>query len=171
MTVARSIIGGGGYIHVLMFTFMFIKEWCRTDEYMNISPPPNIDVPTGMGDKKICSWCSVKTSKFPEYLIPNTDTYILFRELRDNTPTQILLNFCVSLSLTLIVFLVGAERSKTFSMTGCRIAAIALHFFVLATFMWMGISAYNMYLSFVKVLNSYFPNFMLKCSVVAWGKL
>ena len=118
-------------------------------------------------DRKICSQCP----KLPGYIKTNI-LICLFscRELRDNTPTQILLNFCVSLSLTLIVFLVGAERSKTHSITGCRIGAIALHYFVLTTFMWMGISAYNMYLSFVKVLNSYFPNFMMKCNIVGWGK-
>ena len=94
-----------------------------------------------------------------------------FRDVRSKTPGQILLNFCIALSLTLVVFLAAAERSKTSSLASCRAAAIALHYFVLVVFMWMAIEAFNMYMAFVKVLPSYFPKFMLKCCIVAWGKL
>ena len=94
-----------------------------------------------------------------------------FRDLRSKTPGQILLNFCIALSLTLVVFLAAAERSKTSSLASCRAAAIALHYFVLVVFMWMAIEAFNMYMAFVKVLPSYFPKFMFKCCIVAWGKL
>ncbi|CAB4013760.1 adhesion G- coupled receptor G7-like [Paramuricea clavata] len=96
-------------------------------------------------------------------------TIVLFKELRTKTPTQILLNFCIALSLTLIVFIVAAERSKTSSTTWCRAAAIALHYFVLAVFMWMAIEAYNMYLCFVKILPTDHSHFMMKCLIVGWG--
>ncbi|CAB3995765.1 adhesion G- coupled receptor G7-like, partial [Paramuricea clavata] len=96
-------------------------------------------------------------------------TILLFKELRTKAPTQILLNFCIALSLTLIVFIVAAERSKTSSTTWCRAAAIALHYFVLVVFMWMAIEAYNMYLCFVKILPTHHSHFMIKCLIVGWG--
>ena len=104
----------------------------------------------------------VNTNNFPPFSS--------FRNLRSKAPNQILLNFCVALSLTLVVFLAAAERSKTSSLASCRAAAIALHYFVLVVFMWMAIEAFNMYLLFVKILPSYFPKFMLKCCIAGWGK-
>ena len=94
----------------------------------------------------------------------------IFRDLRSKAPTQILLNFCIALALTLIVFLAGTERSRTSSLAACRAAAIALHYFVLAMFVWTSIQAYNMYLAFVKVMPRYHSKFILKCCVVGWGE-
>jgi hypothetical protein len=94
----------------------------------------------------------------------------IFRDLRCKVPTQILLNFCIALSLTLIVFLVAAERPNTSSFAACRVAAIALHYFVLVVFVWSSIQAYNMYLAFVKVMPRYHSKFILKCCVVGWGE-
>ena len=97
-------------------------------------------------------------------------TLLSFREL-EKIPSQILLNFCVALSLSLIVFLAAVERSKTTSLAGCRAAAIAMHYLLLASFLWMAVEAYNMYLAFVKVFpQSKSSKFILKCSLLAWGK-
>ena len=95
----------------------------------------------------------------------------LNRDLRTKAPGQILFNFCIALTLTLIVFIVAAERSKTSSTVSCRAAAIALHYFVLAVFMWMAVEAYNMYLGFVKILPVSRSFFMAKCLFIGWGKL
>ncbi|CAB4018009.1 adhesion G- coupled receptor G7-like [Paramuricea clavata] len=103
-------------------------------------------------------------------LILTIITILILRDLRNKIPSQILLNFCIALSLSLIVFLAAAERSKTSSLAGCRTAAIALHYFLLATFLWMAIEAFNMYLAFVKVFPNSSPSkFMLKCCLIAWG--
>ena len=103
--------------------------------------------------------------------IANNNLSFGYRNLRTKTPTQILFNFCIALSLTLIVFLLAAERSKTTSTASCRAAAIALHYFVLAVFMWMAIEAYNMYLCFVKIIPTDISHFMKKCLIVGWGML
>lgn len=96
--------------------------------------------------------------------------HLYFRELRSKIPSQILLNFCIALSLSLIIFLAAAERSRT-SLIGCRAGAIALHYFLLATFLWMAVEALNMYHAFVKVFPQSTPSkFMVKCSMFAWGK-
>ena len=101
----------------------------------------------------------------------NSKFLLNFREVRSKAPTQILLNLCIALSFTLVVFLIAAERSKTSSMASCRAAAVALHYFVLVAFMWMAIEAFNMYLAFVKVMPSHYSaRFMLKFWVAGWGR-
>ena len=96
--------------------------------------------------------------------------FYTFRKIRTKTPSLILLNFCLALSLTLIVFIVAAERSKTSSASSCRAAAIALHYFVLAVFIWMAIEAYNMYLCFVKILPTGQSYFITKSMITGWGE-
>ena len=64
----------------------------------------------------------------------------------------------------------AVEKSKTSSLAGCMTAAIALHYFLLASFSWMAVEAYNMYLAFVKVFpNSTSSKFILKSCLFAWG--
>jgi len=45
-----------------------------------------------------------------------------------------------------------------------------LHYFILASFMWMLVEGILQYLRFVKVLGTYIPNFMIKTMIPAWGK-
>ncbi|XP_028407271.1 deleted in malignant brain tumors 1 protein-like [Dendronephthya gigantea] len=97
-------------------------------------------------------------------------TILLFRELRTKIPSQILLNFCIALSLLLIVFLVYTELPKTSPVSGCRAVAVALHYFLLAAFLWMAVEGFNMYLAFVKVFPYSSPSkFMMRCCLFAWG--
>jgi Ca2+/Na+ antiporter len=104
-----------------------------------------------------------------------TGRFLHFREQQQSKiplPGQILLNFCIALSLSLIVFVAAAEKSKTTSLVGCRVAAIALHYFLLAAFFWMATKAFHMYLDFVKKVfpSSNHSKFMMKCCLFAWGK-
>ncbi|XP_046853691.1 adhesion G-protein coupled receptor G6-like isoform X2 [Xenia sp. Carnegie-2017] len=95
---------------------------------------------------------------------------LMLRELRNLVPNQILVNFCIALSLTLIVFLAAGERSRTASFVACRVAAIALHYFLLAALFWMTVEAFNMYLAFVNVFPISNPSsFMKRCFIFAWG--
>ncbi|XP_028411952.1 adhesion G-protein coupled receptor G6-like [Dendronephthya gigantea] len=91
------------------------------------------------------------------------------RERRKKVPNKILLNFCIALTLMIFVFMVAAEKAKS-TLYGCRAAAIALHYFLLATFLWMGVEALNMYLAFVKIFpSSSQSKFMLRYCLFAWG--
>ncbi|XP_028418096.1 adhesion G-protein coupled receptor G6-like [Dendronephthya gigantea] len=103
-------------------------------------------------------------------LILTIITILILRDLRNQVPSQILLNFCIALSLTIIVFLAAIEKSRTSSLAGCRAAAIALHYFLLSAFLWMAVEAYNMYWAFVKVFSAPSQSrLLLKCCVFAWG--
>ena len=71
-------------------------------------------------------------------------TYTFFSELR-NLPGRIIINLSLSLLFYQGVFL-GAV--KTGSNEQCKIIAVLLHFFVLCSFTWMNVMAYDMHKTF-----------------------
>ncbi|XP_072050197.1 uncharacterized protein [Amphiura filiformis] len=94
-------------------------------------------------------------------------TYLAIRTLRRAQPQRILLSLCFALIGLYIVFLAGIEGTS--SRIGCIIVAILLHYFTLASLMWMAVEAVNMYMLFVQVLNAHIHRFLLKASIIAWG--
>ena len=64
----------------------------------------------------------------------------------------------------------AAEKDRISFVGGCRAAAIALHYLVLATFVWMAISAFNMYRAFVKVVQARGNRVFRTYSLIGWGK-
>ena len=53
----------------------------------------------------------------------------------------------------------------------CQVLACVLHYFMLASWAWMAIEAFYMYIALVKVFHTFQHKFLLKCSLVAWGKI
>ncbi|NXS43480.1 AGRG6 protein, partial [Balaeniceps rex] len=71
--------------------------------------------------------------------------------------------------LNLIFLLDGWIAS--FGIDGLCIAVAALlHFFLLATFTWMGLEAVHMYIALVKVFNTYIRRYILKFCIIGWGE-
>ena len=94
---------------------------------------------------------------------------IYSRKLREKLPPKILISLCVSLLALLIVFLVGIENTS--DKVGCQVVAALLHYFLLTTFFWMGVEAFNIYQMFVKVFRKGSEKrFLLRSSLVAWCK-
>ena len=54
--------------------------------------------------------------------------------------------------LLLIMFLSGIERTS--NKENCRPVAVFLHYFILNTFMWMGVEAANLYQMFVRIFQT-----------------
>ena len=108
--------------------------------------------------------CSIYTNN----LLYACDAF-LFRRLRKELAAKILIQLCIALLCVLIVFIVGIERSRV-GPIGCYIVAVLLHYFILATFLWMLIEAHFMYLAFVKVWSQHGAHELLKCSFIAWGR-
>lgn len=52
----------------------------------------------------------------------------------------------------------------------CRGLGLLLHWSLLATFMWMALEGFHLYLLLVKVFNIYIKKYVLKLSLVAWGE-
>ena len=99
----------------------------------------------------------------------------MYRNLRRKQPNKILLNLCAALIglYTTFVIMIAIDTKRNQAEVGlipCSILAALLHYFTLASLFWMGVEGVNMYLLFVRVVNSYVERFMLKASLVAWGK-
>ncbi|XP_055797322.1 adhesion G-protein coupled receptor G2-like [Salvelinus fontinalis] len=97
-------------------------------------------------------------------------TYLAFGKLRKDIPSKILIQLCVALLFLNLVFLVDGWLALYPDAVGlCIATAWFLHYFLLASFTWMGLEAVHMYLALVKVFNTYIPRYMLKFSLLGWG--
>uniref|UniRef100_A0A3Q0QRS9 Adhesion G protein-coupled receptor G4b n=1 Tax=Amphilophus citrinellus TaxID=61819 RepID=A0A3Q0QRS9_AMPCI len=95
-------------------------------------------------------------------------TYTAFRKLRRDYPSQILINLSLALLGLNLVFLVNSWLSSWGVYPLCVAVASTLHYFLLASFTWMGLEAVNMYFALVKVFNTYVPAYILKFCVLGW---
>ena len=71
-------------------------------------------------------------------------TYILFPELR-NLPGKIIINLAISLLLYQSVFFSAVKNDDPNS---CYAVAVFLHFFVLSSFTWMNVMAFDVHRTF-----------------------
>ncbi|OCT67717.1 hypothetical protein XELAEV_18039020mg [Xenopus laevis] len=96
-------------------------------------------------------------------------TYLAFKSLRKDYPSKILMNLSVALIMLNLVFLMNNWLSSFQDYGLCITCAALLHYFLLASFTWMGLEAVHMYFAFVKVFNLYIRNYILKFCLVGWG--
>jgi len=94
---------------------------------------------------------------------------LLLRKLRRDYPSQILINLSLALLGLNLVFLVNSWMSSWGVYGLCVAVASMLHYFLLASFTWMGLEAVNMYFALVKVFNVYVPSYILKFCALGWG--
>lgn len=96
-------------------------------------------------------------------------TYVAFEKLRRDYPSKILMNLSTALLFLNLTFLLDGWVTS-FHVDGlCTAIAVLLHFFLLATFTWMGLEAIHMYIALVKVFNTYIRRYILKFCIVGWG--
>ncbi|XP_017276797.3 adhesion G-protein coupled receptor G4 [Kryptolebias marmoratus] len=96
-------------------------------------------------------------------------TYTAFEKLRRDYPSQILINLSLALLGLNLVFLVNSWLSSWGVYGLCVAVASTLHYFLLASFTWMGLEAVNMYFALIKVFNAYVPSYILKFCILGWG--
>ncbi|XP_029557377.1 adhesion G-protein coupled receptor G4 [Salmo trutta] len=96
-------------------------------------------------------------------------TYTAFEKLRRDYPSKILMNLSLALLGLNMVFLVNSWLSSFGSYGLCVAVASTLHYFLLASFTWMGLEAVHMYFALVKVFNVYVPSYILKFCSLGWG--
>uniref|UniRef100_A0AAQ5YRM5 G-protein coupled receptors family 2 profile 2 domain-containing protein n=1 Tax=Amphiprion ocellaris TaxID=80972 RepID=A0AAQ5YRM5_AMPOC len=97
-------------------------------------------------------------------------TYLVFEKLRRDYPSKILINLSAALLGLNLIFLLNAWLSSFSNYGLCIATAATLHYFLLASFTWMGLEAVHMYIALVKVFNTYIPSYILKFCAVGWGK-
>ncbi|XP_042529582.1 adhesion G-protein coupled receptor G6 isoform X1 [Dipodomys spectabilis] len=96
-------------------------------------------------------------------------TYVAFEKLRRDYPSKILMNLSSALLFLNLIFLLDGWITS-FGVDGlCTAVAALLHFFLLATFTWMGLEAIHMYIALVKVFNTYIRRYILKFCIIGWG--
>ncbi|CAM4729642.1 unnamed protein product [Leuciscus chuanchicus] len=97
-------------------------------------------------------------------------TYLAFGKLRKDIPSKILIQLCLALLLLNLVFLLDGWLALYPDAVGlCISTAFFLHYFLLASFTWMALEAFHMYLALVKVFNTYITRFMVKIGFAGWG--
>nr|XP_057943030.1 adhesion G-protein coupled receptor G4 isoform X2 [Doryrhamphus excisus] len=96
-------------------------------------------------------------------------TYTAFHKLRRDYPSKILINLSLALLGLNLAFLLDSWLSSWGIDGLCMAAAATLHYFLLASFTWMGLEGVNMYFALVKVFNVYVPSYMLKFCALGWG--
>ncbi|XP_046733297.1 adhesion G-protein coupled receptor G2 [Silurus meridionalis] len=97
-------------------------------------------------------------------------TYLAFDKIRRDIPSKILIQLCLALFLLNMVFLVDAWLALYTEAVGlCISTAFFLHYFLLASFTWMGLESLHLYLSIVKVFKNFVSHYMLKFSLAGWG--
>lgn len=69
-----------------------------------------------------------------------------------------------------LVFLMDSWLSSFGFYSLCITTAATLHYFLLASFTWMGLEAVHMYFALVKVFNVYVPLYIHKFCALGWGK-
>ena len=80
------------------------------------------------------------------------------------------MNLSTALLFLNLVFLLDGWITSSHVDGLCTAIAALLHFFLLATFTWMGLEAIHMYIALVKVFNTYIRRYILKFCIVGWGK-
>nr|KAG5703202.1 hypothetical protein BaRGS_027367 [Batillaria attramentaria] len=93
--------------------------------------------------------------------------FLIIRKLRQGRRQQTLVNLAVAMLLSWVIFLAGFTRVE--SHVGCVAVAALLHYFILASFMWMLMEGILQYLLFIKLIATQFDHYMLKTGAVAWG--
>lgn len=90
--------------------------------------------------------------------------------MRRDYPSKILINLSAALLGLSVMFLLNSWLSSFSDYGLCVSTAAVLHYFLLASFTWMGLEAVHMYLTLVRIFNSYVSFYMLKLCAVGWGK-
>ncbi|XP_037699146.1 adhesion G-protein coupled receptor G6 isoform X2 [Choloepus didactylus] len=96
-------------------------------------------------------------------------TYVAFEKLRRDYPSKILMNLSTALLFLNLLFLLDGWVTSLQVEGLCTAVAALLHFFLLATFTWMGLEAIHMYIALVKVFNTYIHRYILKFCIIGWG--
>ncbi|XP_018410342.1 PREDICTED: adhesion G-protein coupled receptor G2 [Nanorana parkeri] len=97
-------------------------------------------------------------------------TYIAFEKIRRDYPSKILIQLCAALIGLNLTFLMDPWIALYSEIPGlCISVAAFLHYFLLVSITWMGLEAFHMYLSLVKVFNTYVRKYILKFCIIGWG--
>ncbi|XP_074516620.1 adhesion G-protein coupled receptor G2-like isoform X1 [Sebastes fasciatus] len=99
-------------------------------------------------------------------------TVVLFitnRKVRADVSMKVHINLAIALILLNLHFLPMKAVAAQSSTGLCFYMALGLHYSLLATFSWMAVEGFHLYLLLVRVFNIYVRRYLLKLSTVGWG--
>lgn len=116
----------------------------------------------------------------------------IFRKVRKTSITWVLVSLCISMLIFNLLFVFGIENSNkndnnTSNVSStpniiphddldsnpnptCTAIAILLHYFLLATFTWTGLSAAQLYFLLIRTMKPLPQRFIMFISLIGWGK-
>lgn len=92
------------------------------------------------------------------------------RKVRTDVSMKVHINLAIALMLLNVHFLPSHSVAAMSSMGLCLYMGFALHYSLMATFSWMALEGFHLYLLLVKVFNIYVRRYLLKLSLVGWGE-
>ncbi|XP_042340320.1 adhesion G-protein coupled receptor G1 [Plectropomus leopardus] len=95
--------------------------------------------------------------------------FITNRKVRADVSMKVHINLAIALIFLNLHFLPSQTVAALSSNGLCLYMALALHYSLLATFSWMALEGFHLYLLLVKVFNIYVRKYLLKLSMVGWG--
>ncbi|XP_052827273.1 adhesion G-protein coupled receptor G6 [Octopus bimaculoides] len=103
------------------------------------------------------------------FLVLTVIVHVCFKNLWKLIASKILVNLCSSLAVTNLIFLVGMQSYASKVIAVCKTIAALLHYFLMATMMWMTVEAIHICLSVIVLSTNYQKSFMMRSSILAWG--
>ncbi|XP_029640846.1 uncharacterized protein LOC115215701 isoform X3 [Octopus sinensis] len=101
------------------------------------------------------------------FLILTIIVHAGFKNLWKIIPSKILINLCGSLAITHLIVLVGMRPGK--SNVICKAMAILLHYFLIASAMWITVEALHICQALIATFRACQRSFVMKSSISAWG--
>uniref|UniRef100_UPI00358EE1C4 adhesion G-protein coupled receptor G6-like isoform X2 n=1 Tax=Myxine glutinosa TaxID=7769 RepID=UPI00358EE1C4 len=95
--------------------------------------------------------------------------YTCFRHIRQEHQSSILVQTCLALLTLNITFLLDHWIGTFKILWLCVVTAAVLHFCLLASFSWMAIQAFHLYMKLIRVFNTYIHQYILKLALFGWG--
>ncbi|XP_024150492.2 adhesion G-protein coupled receptor G2-like [Oryzias melastigma] len=103
------------------------------------------------------------------FLVVTVFIFFTSSKIKVDDSTKIHIRLAIALILLNLHFLTTEMAAESSSPGLCCYVALAIHYSLLATFCWMGLEGFHLYLLIVKVFNIHINRYMLKISVVGWG--
>ena len=94
-------------------------------------------------------------------------TFILFNEWRRKLLHKVHFNLSLAILCTMVIFIIGISQNKKVWL--CRSVAIGLHYFFSASFSWMMVEGFLLYLKIVRLKREPISKFMRIALVFGWG--
>uniref|UniRef100_A0A3Q3QVI7 Uncharacterized protein n=2 Tax=Monopterus albus TaxID=43700 RepID=A0A3Q3QVI7_MONAL len=129
-----------------------------------------VSVPLSSEDHEILSYITLIGCSLSLFaLVIAVLMFITNKKARTDVSMKVHINLAIALILLNAHFLPNQTVAALPSNGLCLYMALSLHYSLLATFSWMALEGFHLYLLLVRVFNIYVRRYLLKLSVVGWG--